>query len=132
MREQGLRGIIAGINQGRVCYFLPDEDFGVGRHTVFAPFFGQQRATLNTVSRIAKISGAVILPGICRLNRQTGRYCTTVLPALDNFPSGDYAQDAARMNQAMEKLILEMPEQYLWTFRWFRTRADGKPDPYEW
>jgi KDO2-lipid IV(A) lauroyltransferase len=130
MRDQSLRGIVEGIREGRVCYIVPDEDFGDGKHADFAPFFGQQRSTLNIVSRLAKASDAVVLPSLCRLVRETGRYKTTVLPALSNFPSGDYVVDATIMNGAMEKLILQAPEQYLWTFRWFRTRENGQPDPY--
>ena len=52
MRDQGLRRIIHGMNAGRTCFLVPDEDLGAGKHTVFAPFFGQDRATLNTVGRL--------------------------------------------------------------------------------
>ncbi len=131
MRDQGLRGVIKSMNDGKLCYFIPDEDFGDGRHSVFAPFFGQQRATLNTVSRLAKITGAVVIPCLCRLNTKTGRYLTTVCPPLENFPTTDYGDDAANMNLAMEKLIMDAPEQYLWTFRWFRTQPDNISSPYE-
>jgi len=31
----------------------------------------------------------------------------------------------------MEGLIRRAPAQYLWTFRWFKTRADGAPNPYK-
>ena len=129
MRDQSLRGILEGMNQGRLCYLIPDEDFGESSQTVFAPFFGQTRATLNIVSRLAKVTGAIVLPAICRLDSNTGRYVTTVLPALENFPGESHEADAAAVNQAMENLIRRAPEQYLWTFRWFRTLQDGS-DPY--
>ena len=131
MRDQGLHGIIKGINNGRVCHFLPDEDFGDGKHTVFAPFFGQQRSTLNTVSRLAKITDAVVIPSSCRLMPKSGTYRTTIGSPLDNFPAGDYVADATNIHQAMEQLILVAPAQYMWTFRWFRTQPDGKPSPYQ-
>ena len=130
MRDQSLRGILEGMKQGRLCYLIPDEDFGEGPNTVFAPFFGQSRATLNIVSRLARATGAMVLPAICRLDSDTGRYVTTVLPALENFPGESHEADAAAMNQAMENLIRQAPEQYLWTFRWFRTLRDGS-NPYE-
>ncbi len=131
MRDQGLRGIIKGMNNGKLCYFIPDEDFGDGKHAVFAPFFGQQRSTLNIISRLAKITDAVVIPSICRLMPETGRYRTTIGPPLENFPAGNYVADATNMHQAMEKLILDAPEQYMWTFRWFRTQPDEKPDFYK-
>ncbi len=130
MRDEGLRGIIAAMKQGRLCYLIPDEDFGDGKHSVFAPFFGQPRSTLNTVSRLAKITDAAVILSICRLIPETGRYQIIVCPPLENFPSGDYVADATAIHQAMEQLILNAPEQYMWTFRWFRTQQGGKPSPY--
>ena len=61
---------------------------------------------------------------------ETGHYVTTLLPPLDNFPTGDQVRDASTMNEAMEKLIGEAPEQYLWTFRWFQTRPGEMENPY--
>ena len=126
MRDQGLRGIVAGMKQGKTCYLIPDEDFGEGPHSVFAPFFGQPRATLNIVSRLAKAMDAAVIPLICRLEPDTGHYVTTVAPALENFPGEDLEQDVVTMNRAMEALINQAPEQYLWTFRWFKTIGEGQ------
>ena len=129
MRDQGLRGIVSGMKKGKLCFIIPDEDFGEARHSVYAPFFGQNRATLNIVSRIAKITNAVVLPSFCRLDSRDGTYHTEILSPLTGFPSGDDVADAKILNLAMETLIRKAPEQYLWTFRWFRTREDGT-DPY--
>ncbi len=129
MRNQSLRGLIRGINQGRVCLLIPDEDHGEGKHTVYAPFFGQQRSTLNMVSRLAAVTSAMVIPSICILNVQSGRYKIIVSPPLEQIPSDDHVADATRINQAMEALIRQAPEQYMWTFRWFRTQPDGS-DPY--
>ena len=130
MRDQSLRGILKGMSEGRVCYIVPDEDFGAGRHSVYAPFFGQPRAMLNIVSRFAARTGARVVPCLCRLDRSTGRYVTTLLPPLENFPGKSEVEDATRINQAMESLISKAPEQYLWTFRWFKTRPEGLDSPY--
>ena len=131
MREQSLRGILKGMNEGRLCFLVPDEDFGEGKHTVYAPFFGQLRSTLNIVGRIASRTGAVVVPCFCRLDAQTGRYTTTVSPPLTDFPGNNFSEDAVCVNNAMEKLIREVPEQYLWTFRWFKTRPGGLLNPYD-
>ncbi len=129
MRDQSLRGLIRGINRGRVCLLIPDEDHGEGKHTVYASFFGQQRSTLNMVSRLAAITDAVVIPFTCILNVQNGRYKIIVAPPLEQLPSDDHVADTVRINQAMETLIRQAPEQYMWTFRWFRTQPDGS-DPY--
>ena len=129
MRDQSPRGLLEGMKQGRICLLIPDEDHGEGKHAVYAPFFGRQRSTLNMVSRLAKKTSAVVIPFICILNAQSGRYKITVAPPLEQVPSDDHVSDATGINQAMEALIRQAPEQYMWTFRWFRTQPDGA-DPY--
>ena len=112
MRDQSLRGIIGDMKKGRVCFLIPDEDYGEGKHTVYAPFFGQKRSTLNMVSRIAKKTDALVIPFTCILNPDTGRYTTIVAAPIDQVPSEDTVEDATRMNAAMETLIRQAPEQY--------------------
>ncbi len=131
MRDNGLRNLLKGLLEGKLCYLVPDEDFGDQKNTVFAPFFKQPRSMLNTVSRLAGKTGALVIPAICRLNPKTGLYTTEVSSPLENFPTGDDVEDAARINAAMEQLIRKAPDQYLWTFRWFRSQPGGLSNPYE-
>jgi lauroyl/myristoyl acyltransferase len=51
-------------------------------------------------------------------------------PPLENFPSGDEIEDAARMNREIEAGVRAMPEQYMWTFKLFKTRPDDADSPY--
>lgn len=129
-RGRGLRDVIAGLRAGAFLYYLPDEDQG-DRRATFAPFFGVPAATLTALSRLVRITDAVVVPAYTRYVAGTGRYEQTLLPALDNFPSGDLQRDAARMNQVIEQLIALAPEQYMWTMRRFRTRPDGGSNPYD-
>ena len=131
MRDQGLRPLVRAMRAGRACFFVPDEDFGDARHSVFAPFFGVPTSTLSVVGRLAKLTGARVVPSATRLDPRTGRYAMTVGDPLEDFPSRDPAADAATLNRAMEALIREAPEQYMWTFRWFKTRPDGGANPYK-
>ena len=48
----------------------------------------------------------------------------------DDFPGDDVEQATRRMNAFVEAQVLEMPAQYLWTHRRFKTRPAGEPDPY--
>ena len=131
MRDQGLRPLVRALKAGRCSFFVPDEDFGDAGHTVFAPFFGVQTSTLTMVSRLAKATGAKVVPSATRLDPRTGRYVVTVGDPLENFPGADPTADAAALNRAMETLIRQAPEQYMWAFRWFKTRPDGAPNPYK-
>jgi lauroyl/myristoyl acyltransferase len=60
-----------------------------------------------------------------------GSYRIVLHEALGNFPSGDDVVDATTMNAALERGVRMAPEQYFWTLRWFRTRPDGGPSPYD-
>ena len=129
LRQAGLRAVIRRLNAGMVFYYLPDEDFGP-RHSVFAPFFGVPTATLTTVGRLAKLGRAAVLPCLSRLLPDGKGYEVTLEAPLENFPTVSAEADAARINQAFERAIRTMPEQYLWTFKIFKTRPHGERDPY--
>ncbi|HEX7044908.1 MAG TPA: lysophospholipid acyltransferase family protein [Burkholderiales bacterium] len=128
-REQGLRPVLRQLAQGLVFYYLPDEDFGP-RRSVFAPFFGVPTATLPTLGRLAALAQADVIPCFTRLLPGGRGYEVVLDPPLASFPTGDPAADAARMNEALERGIRHMPEQYMWTLRLFQTRPHGAPSPY--
>ena len=44
--------------------------------------------------------------------------------------SADLQADAARMNAFIEERAREMPEQYYWLHKRFKTRPAGEPSPY--
>lgn len=129
-RAQGLRPVVRGLEQGMMLYYLPDEDLG-RRDSVFAPFFGVPAARLPTLARLARLTDAVVVPCCSRLLPRAEGYEVTLLPPLEGFPSGDAVRDVAQMNRAVEECIRRAPEQYLWTFKIFRTRPSGESDFYE-
>lgn len=129
LRKQGMRPVVRALQDGVVFYYIPDEDFGRGR-SVFVPFFGVQTATLTTLGRLTDLADAVVLPYFARLLPNGGGYELILRPPLEDFPTGDRQKDAARMNEVLEQGIREMPEQYMWTFRFFKTRPDNAASPY--
>ncbi len=128
-RQEGLRGIIRALRQGTPFFYLPDLDYG-SRDAVFVPFFGVPAATITGLSRIAKITGAVVLPAIARQLPRGAGYEMKIYPAWENFPTDDVVTDTKRMNEYIEARVREMPEQYLWTHKRFKTRPAGEPRIY--
>jgi KDO2-lipid IV(A) lauroyltransferase len=126
-RLDGVRGALRGLKQGLPFYYLPDMDFGA-RDAVFVPFFGVPAATVTAPSRLAKLTGARIVPCVSRLTRHG--YEVQVYPAWENYPSDDPLADTARMNRFIEQRVLEMCPQYLWTHKRFKTRPPGEAKPY--
>nr|WP_298250470.1 LpxL/LpxP family Kdo(2)-lipid IV(A) lauroyl/palmitoleoyl acyltransferase [uncultured Halomonas sp.] len=124
-----LRGVVRRIKAGHAVWYSPDQDFGRDV-SVFAPFFGIQAATVKMTARIARMTGAPVIPLIFHRNADNRTYTLEYLPPLKDFPSHDDAADAARINAVIEAAIRRHPEQYLWLHRRFKTRPEGEPSPY--
>ena len=128
-RQDGIRPMLKALKSGVPLYYLPDMDLGE-RDSVFAPFFGVPAATITGLSRIAGIAGAVIVPCVTRQLAGSAGYVVKLYPAWRDFPSGDLEADARRMNAFIEERVREMPEQYYWLHKRFKTRPAGGPSPY--
>ena len=128
-RQQGLRPIIKGMRKGMPFIYPPDQDQGV-KDGVYVPFFGVQAATMTSVSRIAQMTGAKIVPSITRVLPGGGGYVLTFYPAWENYPGDDEAMDARRMNAFIEDRVREMPEQYFWLHKRFKNRPEGESGYY--
>ena len=124
-RQEGIRAVIAGMRQGLPFYYLPDQDYGP-RDALFVAFFGIQTATVPGLSRIARLVGAKVLPCATSMLPAGQGYRITIEPPWENFPTADIAADTRRMNEYIERKVLEMPEQYLWMHKRFKTRPPGE------
>jgi Kdo2-lipid IVA lauroyltransferase/acyltransferase len=128
-RQDGIRPLVRAIREGLPFYYLPDQDLGL-RDSIFVPFFGVPAATITGLSRVARLAGAVVVPVVTRQLPGAEGYVTTFYPPWRDFPSGDDERDARRMNEFIEQRVLEMPEQYWWLHKRFKTRPPGEPRPY--
>ena len=124
-RQQGLRPILKGMRAGMPFVYPPDQDQGV-KDGAFIPFFGVPAATMTSVPRIANMTGAKVVPSITRLLPGGAGYVLTFYQAWDNYPSGDDIADTRRMNEFIEQRVREMPEQYFWLHKRFKTRPPGE------
>lgn len=129
-KASGIKPILKALKSGRALYYLPDQDHG--RHNaVFVPFFGVPAATVSALPRLAKLTGAQIVPVVTRQLPGGAGYRVRFYPPWDHYPSGDLEADVARMNAFIEDRVREMPEQYLWLHRRFKTRPEGEASLYE-
>lgn len=128
-RQQGLRPIVKALREGFPFFYLPDQDQAVKDGT-FISFFGVPTATITTVPRLAAMTGAVVVPCITRLLPGSAGYLLTFYQAWENYPTGDDIADTRRMNEFIEQRVLEMPEQYFWLHKRFKTRPSGEKSLY--
>ncbi|MDF0605617.1 lipid A biosynthesis lauroyl acyltransferase [Neisseriaceae bacterium TC5R-5] len=123
-RQEGLRPIIKAMRQDNVPFlYLPDQDFGV-RDSIFVDFFGVKAATITGLSRISKLARAKVVPTIAR--RVGNRFELEFYPPWEDYPTEDVAADTRRMNAFLEERIREVPEQYFWLHKRFKSRPQGE------
>lgn len=126
-RQDGMLAIVRTLREGRMFYFLPDMDFGA-RDAIFVPFFGVPTATVTAMPRLAKLARAKVVPMVTR--QLEDGYEVVVHPPWEDYPSDDVEADVRRMNAFIEERVREMPEQYFWAHKRFKTRPPGEPSPY--
>lgn len=127
IRRNDVKGLLRALKDNQVVWYAPDQGKG-GRNSVVAPFFGEPAATQTGTHRIARISGAPVVP-FFGLRQADGTYRLVIQPPLAGFPTDDVLADTTRVNRIIEAAVRRAPEQYFWAHRRFKKRH-GLPDPY--
>ncbi|MBV9191948.1 MAG: lysophospholipid acyltransferase family protein, partial [Betaproteobacteria bacterium] len=108
----GVREILSAAKRGEAIGLLPDQVPGVGEGE-WSDFFGRPAYTMTLAAKLAERDNvACYLAFAKRLPRGQG-YSITVR-RLPEARAGESA--TRRMNRALEELIAECPEQYLWGY----------------
>lgn len=129
LRSNSARTVVAQLRTGQSVMLAADMDFGVD-NSVFAPFFGIPACTLTSVSRLARLGRARVVPFVTEVLPDYRGYKMTIFEPLKDFPSGNDATDATRMNAFLEQEIVRLPDQYYWVHRRFKNRPVGMPSVY--
>lgn len=128
-RNSGVRRALRTLKAGTPLMLAADMDFGL-RDSTFVPFFNVQACTLMSVSRLAVLSGARVIPFTTSVLPDYKGYKLKIFDPLADFPSGNDKADAERMNAFLETQVRQMPEQYYWVHRRFKHRPAGEAPVY--
>lgn len=124
----GVRQMIRALRKGDMVGLLPDQvpPDGMG---VWAPFFSRPAYTMTLAARLIHQTGAVpLLTWGERLPGGAG-YVQRFLDFPEALPK-DAAESAATINRAMEGLIRQCPQQYLWGYHRYKLpRPPGAETP---
>lgn len=133
----GVKQLIKALKAGEVVGLLPDQVPPPGQG-VWAPFFGRDAYTMTLSARLAHAANAqLLLVWGERLSWGRG-YCVRVRRYNESLwgpLSSDGATSARQINQAMESLVRECPQQYLWSYDRYKSPlvqaapADAAPQP---
>ena len=122
------KGILRGLRRGRLAALVADQN--VARAGIFVDFFGVPAATARGPAVFALRSGAPfwVAAGI---RKPEGGYRVRVRPVVAPV-TGDMETDVEALTQAyvqtLEEWVREVPEQYFWQHRRWKTRP-AIPEP---
>ncbi len=126
---QNMHKFAKSLKNKNVVWYAPDIEMNK-KNSVFVPFFGKATSSNIGVSRIAKLSNAIVLPFTHYRDPLTNNYTLKIFKALENFPSEDITRDTRRINQIIEDIVRPYPERYWWTIKRFKHRPPGEAPIY--
>jgi Kdo2-lipid IVA lauroyltransferase/acyltransferase len=127
--KDDIRSFITALKNNECVWYAPDQSYRK-KGAEMVPLFGIPAATNTLTSRLARMTGATVLPYFLQRLPGTQGYRAVIHPPLENFPSDSPAADAERFNRMIEAQVRAAPEQYLWVHRRFKGLSQDYPDYY--
>jgi KDO2-lipid IV(A) lauroyltransferase len=124
-----VRTLISSLKNNEPVWYAPDQAYRK-KGAQMVPFFGIPAATNTATSRMARMTGAAVLPYF-QERLPNGKFRMVIHPMLENFPTDDPVADARRFNEYIEAQVRKVPEQYLWIHRRFKGLTPDYPDYYK-
>ena len=132
-KDDFARGLLRAMARGETVGILMDTNM-TPPQGVFVPFFGVEACTASGLARVARKTGAAVLPGFLVWDENEDRYILRFGECLALQHTDDAEQDAlhntALFAQVTEQYIRQYPEQWLWLHRRWKTRPAGEPSLY--
>ena len=126
-RGLALRGILEALKDNKIVYALVDQDSG--NDGVFVPFFGKDAWTQSGVARIARKTGAAVVPAFL-VRGADGRFEFQIDREIEVRQSkdfeGDVLETVRRYTEAVESYVKAYPDQWMWMHERWKTRPQGE------
>jgi KDO2-lipid IV(A) lauroyltransferase len=124
--SDSVRDLLQALKDNLPVWYAPDQRDS-SKSAALVPFFGIPAATSIATSRIARISGAAVLPYFPERLADGSGYLMRLGAPLEGFPSDDPVADVLRYHTLIEAQARRCPEQYLWIYKRFKHAG---ADPY--
>lgn len=121
-----IRELLQNLKNNLPVWYAPDQRF-TDKNSALVELFNLPAASNVATSRLAKISGAPVLPYFPARRKDNRGYIVQILPPLESFPSNDPVADTRRFHELIEAHVHAYPEQYLWAYKRFKRPGY---DPY--
>ena len=118
--QSGVIKLQRALKQGELVGMLPDQDPGE-EGGIMAPFFNNPVNTMTLLVRLAKKHNAqVVMCWANRLNKGKG-FDLNFEPIELTYDNDNLLDQVTLMNRAIEDLIRRFPDQYIWSYRRFKS-----------
>ena len=114
----GVKKLLKALKRGEAIGMLPDQVPQNGEG-IWVPYFGRAAYTMTLAARfseMAKVSTVFIFV----IRQAFGRYRVVVRPP-ESPLSGDLPARVVQINQEIEKIVLQFPEQYFWSYNRYKS-----------
>ena len=132
-KDDFARGLIGAMRAGETVGILMDTNM-TPPQGVFVPYFDLPACTASGMARIARKTGAAVLPGFLLWEAAEQRYVLRFGEELSIAATDDQDSDAevntARFTAVIESYVRRYPEQWLWMHRRWKTRPPGESGIY--
>jgi Kdo2-lipid IVA lauroyltransferase/acyltransferase len=132
-KQDFARGLLAAMPAGETVGILMDTNM-TPPQGIFVPFFGIAACTASGLARVARHTGAAVVPAFTLWDAKLKKYRVRFDAPLELARSADEDADAvantALFNQVIEDYVRRYPEQWLWVHRRWKTRPAGEPPLY--
>jgi Kdo2-lipid IVA lauroyltransferase/acyltransferase len=133
-KHAAARAVLRALRAGEMVG-IPFDQNAKRSEALFVPFFGELAATTSGLARLARMSGAAVVPVFIVRDPKLRTHRIVIQGELPLQSTGDAEADilenTRRFVAAIEQIVRVYPEQFLWTHRRYRTRPRGAPKIYD-
>lgn len=120
-KQGGIKGILKALKKNKIATFLVDQHASARDGGVETIFFGQLCRTHTAPALLHLKTGVPIMPQLTRRVGNNFEFEVMVDELIEYTPTNNKEQDIKNITQlyttALEKMIAEQPEQWMWTHR---------------
>jgi Kdo2-lipid IVA lauroyltransferase/acyltransferase len=118
--SKGVAALLKHLKENGICGILPDQNPNDASGGAFAPFFGEPAFTMVLAHKLLLRTGA---KAVMAFAKRTPLGFTLIFRAPpEEIYHPDTAISLTALNQAIEELVAEAPEQYQWEYKRFRVQ----------
>ncbi|WP_420807253.1 LpxL/LpxP family Kdo(2)-lipid IV(A) lauroyl/palmitoleoyl acyltransferase [Alteromonas facilis] len=130
IHKRNAKALIQALEEGELCLYLPDQDYGRGQ-SIFVPFGGVKDAATTTAT-LMFARRANCVPLLIAPQYTSKGYTVKFYPPMPDFADKEDVEALTDLNKQIENIVREQPESYLWMHKRFKTRPhEDDPSLYK-